>query len=110
MYRISAGADARSEAAGYGFENCSYNTFGVDNVQAYLAQGQVVTTIGEGAFIGALGSKSFPAQVIVQALKLGIELSVPMLRQNAGSILGNEARQNSKLREGLNLNFFNGES
>lgn len=31
-----------------------------------------------------------------------------MLRQSGGSILGNEARQNSKLREGLNLNFFNG--
>lgn len=35
-------------------------------------------------------------------------LTVPALRQSGGSILGNEARQNSKLREGLGLNFFNG--
>ena len=33
-----------------------------------------------------------------------------MLRQSGGSILGNEARQNSKLREALNLGFFNGMS
>ena len=31
------------------------------------------------------------------------------LRQSGGSILGNEARQNSKLREALGLDYFNGE-
>lgn len=79
-----------NDAAGGGFENCTYNTFDVYDIPSYLAQGQVVTSVGEGAFIGALG-----------------KLTNPMLRQSGGSILGNEARQNSKLREGLNLGFFN---
>lgn len=79
-----------NDAAGGGFENCTYNTFDVYDIPSFLAQGQVVTSVGEGAFIGALG-----------------KLSSPMLRQSGGSILGNEARQNSKLREALNLGFFN---
>ena len=47
-----------NDAAGGGFQNCTYNTFDVYDIPSYLAQGQVVTTVGEGAFIGALGSES----------------------------------------------------
>ena len=46
-----------NDAAGGGFQNCTYNTFDVYDIPSYLAQGQVVTTVGEGAFIGALGSE-----------------------------------------------------
>ena len=52
---------------------------------------QVVTSVGEGAFIGAEGN-----------------LTSGAARQTGASILGNEARQNSKLREFLGLDYFNG--
>lgn len=46
-----------NNAAGGGFTNCTYDTFDVYDIPSFLAQGQVVTSVGEGAFIGALGSK-----------------------------------------------------
>lgn len=46
-----------NDAAGGGFTNCTYDTFDVYDIPTFLAQGQVVTSVGEGAFIGALGSE-----------------------------------------------------
>lgn len=76
-------------AAGGGFTNCTYK-FPVTNVTQLIQVGQVITSVGEGAFIGALGN-----------------LSSPAARQVAGEILGNEARQNSYLRQTIGLDFFN---
>ncbi|WWD17716.1 hypothetical protein CI109_102157 [Kwoniella shandongensis] len=78
-----------NDALGGGFTNCTY-TFPVTTPEMLLAMGQVVTTVGEGAFIGGVAN-----------------LTDSPSRQTGGSILGNEARQNSLLRQFLGLNFFN---
>ncbi|WWD09572.1 hypothetical protein V865_007700 [Kwoniella europaea PYCC6329] len=78
-----------NEAAGEGFENCTY-TFPVTTPYDLLSVGQVVTTVGEGAFIGGIAN-----------------LTDSPARQTGGTILGNEARQNSLLRQFLGLDFFN---
>jgi hypothetical protein len=45
-----------NELAGGNFTNCTY-TFDTPTPMAVLAMAQVVTTVGEGAFIGAEGSE-----------------------------------------------------
>ncbi|WRT64309.1 uncharacterized protein IL334_001241 [Kwoniella shivajii] len=78
-----------NEAAGGGFKNCTYK-FPVTTPYDLLSVGQVVTTVGEGAFIGGVANlTSSPA------------------RLTGASILGNEARQNSLLRQYLGLDYFN---
>ncbi|WVF70323.1 hypothetical protein IAT40_005113 [Kwoniella sp. CBS 6097] len=78
-----------NEAAGEGFQNCTYK-FPVTTPYDLLAVGQVVTTVGEGAFIGGVAN-----------------LTNSPARQTGASILGNEARQNSLLRQYLGLDYFN---
>ncbi|OCF33920.1 hypothetical protein I317_07848 [Kwoniella heveanensis CBS 569] len=86
---LSSSLRMYSEAAGGGFKNCTYK-FPVTTPYDLLAVGQVVTTVGEGAFIGGVANlTSSPA------------------RQTGASILGNEARQNSLLRQYLGLDYFN---
>ena len=70
---------------------------------------QVVTTVGEGAFIGAESSESQIDDLKVLK-RHSSELQNGMYRQTGAAILGNEARQNSKLREELGLDYFNGKS
>ncbi|EIW72536.1 hypothetical protein TREMEDRAFT_58708 [Tremella mesenterica DSM 1558] len=72
-----------------GFKNCTYK-FPVTTPKELLTVSQVITTVGEAAFIGASGN-----------------LTDPAARQAGASILSNEARQNSKLREESGLDFFN---
>ncbi|CAD6565827.1 MAG: hypothetical protein TREMPRED_001816 [Tremellales sp. Tagirdzhanova-0007] len=79
---------ALNDALGGNFTNCTY-TFPVDNVTQFITLGQVITSVGEGAFIGASGNISDSAS-----------------RQLAAEIIGNEARQNSKLREEIGLDYF----
>ncbi|RXK39263.1 hypothetical protein M231_03483 [Tremella mesenterica] len=78
-----------NNAAGGGFKNCTYK-FPVTTPKDLLTVSQVITTVGEAAFIGASGN-----------------LTDPAARQAGASILSNEARQNSKLREESGLDFFN---
>ncbi|KAL7420733.1 hypothetical protein Q5752_004684 [Cryptotrichosporon argae] len=78
------------EALGDNFTNCTYD-FPIGSVSDLFTFGQVVTSVGEGAFIGALAN-----------------LTNSEVRLVGGSILGNEARQNSKLREAAGLQYFNG--
>ncbi|KAK4685618.1 hypothetical protein P7C73_g4526, partial [Tremellales sp. Uapishka_1] len=78
-----------NEAAGGGFKNCTYK-FPVTTPAELIAFGQVVTTVGEGAFLGALSL-----------------LSNGTVRETAGEIIGNEARQNSYLRLVGKLDYFN---
>ncbi|WWC86405.1 uncharacterized protein L201_001281 [Kwoniella dendrophila CBS 6074] len=78
-----------NEAAGEGFENCTY-TFPVNTPYDLLAVGQVITTVGEGAFIGGVAN-----------------LTDSPSRQTGAEIIGNEARQNSLLRQFLGLDYFN---
>ncbi|WVQ62026.1 uncharacterized protein L199_000159 [Kwoniella botswanensis] len=59
-----------NEAAGEGFENCTY-TFPVTTPYDLLSVGQVVTTVGEGAFIGGIAN-----------------LTDSPARQTGGTILG----------------------
>ena len=47
-----------SDALGGNFTNCTY-TFPVTNVTQFIKLGQVITTVGEGAFIGAIASKQY---------------------------------------------------
>ena len=49
---------ALNMAAGGGFTNCTYTFPGITDIKSALAMAQVVTTVGEGAFIGALGCES----------------------------------------------------
>ncbi|MBL2074786.1 hypothetical protein ELE71_30300, partial [Klebsiella pneumoniae] len=62
----------------------------VYNPRDLIAFGQIVTSVGEGAYLGALAN-----------------ITSPSVRQSAGQIIGNEARQNSLLRTYERLNFFN---
>ncbi|KAK8866082.1 hypothetical protein IAR55_001233 [Kwoniella newhampshirensis] len=78
-----------NDALGGGFTNCTYK-FPVTTPQELLTVAQVVTTVGEGAFIGGIAN-----------------LTDSPSRQSGGAILGNEARQNSLLRQFLGLDFFN---
>ena len=55
-----------------------------------ISFGQVVTTVGEGAFIGGVANISDSAS-----------------RQLGAEIIGNEARQNSFLRETIGLDYLN---
>lgn len=85
--------EALNAAAGGNFTNCTYTFPGAfDNLTQFWSMAQIVTSVGEGAFIGAQGN-----------------LSDPALRVAGATIQGNEARQNSKLREFLGLDFFNGD-
>lgn len=63
-----------------------------------ISVGQVITTVGEGAFVGALGSESTvpPSQFDIQ-LKVGwVDLTSSSARMTGGEIIGNEARQVSQ--------------
>ncbi|ORY34300.1 ferritin-like domain-domain-containing protein [Naematelia encephala] len=71
------------------FKNCTYK-FPVDDISSFLTLSQVITTVGEGAFIGASGN-----------------LTSGAARQVGAEIIGNEARQNSYIRETIGLDFFN---
>ncbi|WVR06023.1 hypothetical protein IAU60_003051 [Kwoniella sp. DSM 27419] len=78
-----------NDAAGGGFKNCTYK-FPVTTPYDLLSVGQVITTVGEGAFIGGVANlTSSPA------------------RLTGAEIIGNEARQNSLLRKFLGLDYFN---
>lgn len=70
------------------FANCTYH-FPTYTPLDVVAFGQIVTSVGEGAYLGALGNITSPA-----------------VRQAAGQIIGNEARQNSYLRMVEKINFF----
>lgn len=79
-----------NDADGGGFKNCTYDTYGTSDLTSALMLGQVFTSVGEGAFIGALAL-----------------LQNGTVRQSGGEIIGNEARQNFELRQALGLEPFN---